>query len=82
MFEQEYEAHSAGAQVFGILVNENKAVLFCLIQYSDADFLWEVILKFLNSGIILKTFTHDSVPERNFEKKLILKRICRCQNSM
>ena len=28
------------------------------IQYFEADFLWKVSLKNLNSGIILKTFTH------------------------
>ena len=30
-----------------------------LIQGFDVDFLWKVGLKILNSGIILKTFTHD-----------------------
>ena len=29
-----------------------------LIQHFEADFLWKVSLKNLNSGIILKTFTH------------------------
>ena len=29
-----------------------------LIQHFEADFLWKVSLKILNSGIILKTFTH------------------------
>ena len=29
-----------------------------LIQNFEADFLWKVSLKILNSGIILKTFTH------------------------
>ena len=32
--------------------------MICLIQYFEADFLWKVSLKILNSGIILKTFTH------------------------
>ena len=31
------------------------------IQDFEADFLWKVSLKILNSGITLKTFTHDSV---------------------
>ena len=31
-----------------------------LIQHFEADFLWKVSLKILNSGIILKTFTHAS----------------------
>ena len=30
----------------------------CLIQDFEADFLWKVSFKILNSGIILKTFTH------------------------
>ena len=30
----------------------------CLIQDFEADFLWKVSLKILNSGIILKTFIH------------------------
>ena len=30
----------------------------CLIQHFEADFLWKVSLKILNSGIILKTFTN------------------------
>ena len=29
-----------------------------LIQHFVADFLWKVSLKILNSGIILKTFSH------------------------
>ena len=29
-----------------------------LIQHFEADFLWKVSLKILNSGIIQKTFTH------------------------
>ena len=32
-----------------------------LIQHFEADFLWKVSLKILNSGIILKTFTHVSL---------------------
>ena len=31
------------------------------IQHFEADFLWKVSLKILNSGIILKTFTHVSI---------------------
>ena len=31
------------------------------MQYFEADFLWKVSLKILNSGIILKTFTHVSM---------------------
>ena len=30
----------------------------CVIHGFEADFLWKVSLKILNSGIILKTFTH------------------------
>ena len=32
--------------------------MICLIQHFEADFLWKVSLKILNSGIILKTFIH------------------------
>ena len=35
-----------------------KLVIISLIQYFEADFLWKVSLKILNSGIILKEFTH------------------------
>ena len=34
------------------------ALIICLIQYFEADFLWKVSLKILNSGIILKTLDH------------------------
>ena len=33
-------------------------MIFSLIQDFKADFLWKVSLKILNSGLILKTFTH------------------------
>ena len=32
--------------------------MISLIQHFEADFLWKVSLKILNSGLILKTFTH------------------------
>ena len=32
--------------------------MISLIQNFEADFLWKVSLKILNSGMILKTFTH------------------------
>ena len=35
--------------------------MISLIQHFEADFLWKVSLKILNSGIILKTFTHGIV---------------------
>ena len=38
-----------------------KAIMITLIQHFEADVLWKVSLKILNSGIILKTFTHNSV---------------------
>ena len=34
--------------------------MISLIQHFEADFLWKVSLKILNSGIILKTFTHEN----------------------
>ena len=36
-------------------VRDIEAIIICLIQYFEADFLWKVSLKILNSGIILKT---------------------------
>ena len=30
-------------------------------MHFEADFLWKVSLKILNSGIILKTFTHVAI---------------------
>ena len=33
--------------------------MISLIQEFEADFLWKVSLKILNSGIILKTFTRE-----------------------
>ena len=32
--------------------------MISLIQQFEADFLWKVSLKILNSGVILQTFTH------------------------
>ena len=34
-----------------------KAIIISLIQHFEADFLWKVSLKILNSGLILKIFT-------------------------
>ena len=34
------------------------ATIISLIQHLEADFLWNVSLKILKSGLILKTFTH------------------------
>ena len=35
-----------------------EAIIISLIQHFEADFLWKVSHKILNSGLILKTFTH------------------------
>ena len=35
-----------------------ESTIISLIQHFEADFLWKVSLKILNSGLILKTFTH------------------------
>ena len=40
--------------------NQGSCHIICLVQDPEADFLWKVRLKILNSGIILKTFTHVS----------------------
>ena len=38
--------------------SEKLECLICLIQHFEADFPQKVSLKLLNSGLILKTFTH------------------------
>ena len=35
-----------------------EAIIISLIQHFEAGFPWKVSLKILNSGLILKTFTH------------------------
>ena len=35
-----------------------EGTIISLFQHFEADFLWKVSLKILNSGLILKTFTH------------------------
>ena len=47
-----------------------EGIIVSLIQHFEADFLWKVSLKILNSGLILKTFTHEQVSEET--KKLSL----------
>ena len=39
-------------------IDIRKAIIILPIQHFEADFLWKVSLKILNSGITLKTFTH------------------------
>ena len=40
-----------------------EATIIFQIQHFEADFLWKVSLKILNSGLILKTFPHaDFLP--------------------
>ena len=41
--------------LIGKLIRE--AIKICLIQHFEADFLWKISLKILNSGLTLKTFT-------------------------
>ena len=38
-----------------------KAIIIWRIQHFEADFLWKVSLEILNSGIIVKTFTHGNI---------------------
>ena len=40
--------------------------MISLIQHSEADFLWKVSLKILNSGKNLKTFIHVFLKYRPF----------------
>ena len=37
-------------------------------KHFEADFLWKVSLKILNSGIILKTFTHAGFIQTKLNK--------------
>ena len=45
--------------------------MISLIQHCEADFLWKVSLKILNSGLILKIFIHVSrvlgIPPQTYE---------------
>ena len=43
-------------EIISKLIKE--AIIISLIQHFEADFLWKVSLKILNSGLILKAFTH------------------------
>ena len=38
--------------------NKSEAIIIYLTEHFEHDFLWKVSLKILNSGSILKTFTH------------------------
>ena len=42
--------------------------MISLIQYFEDDFLWKVGLKILNSGIILKTFTHVYATDTDYDQ--------------
>ena len=44
---------------------EQLFLIIILIQCFEADFLWKVSLKILNSGLILKTFTHEHIQNTN-----------------
>ena len=44
-----------------------------IIQHFEADFLWKVSLKILNSGKILKTFTHLTVFQARLKSVSLLK---------
>ena len=39
-----------------------------LIQHFEADFLWKVSLKILNSGLKLKTITHEFIVQASSAK--------------
>ena len=52
----------------------------CLIQLFEADFLWNLCLKILNSGIILKTFTHEALLSRGIVFLLLFTNIPNCKN--
>ena len=42
--------------------------MISLIQHFEADFLWKVSLKILNSGTMLKTFTHAYIQIKHNSK--------------
>ena len=44
--------------------------MISIIQHFEANFLWKVSLKILNSGIILKSFTHEVIFAR-LEKTVV-----------
>ena len=44
-----------------LYINPGKPIIISLIQHFEANFLWKIGLKILNSGIILKTFTHATI---------------------
>ena len=48
-----------GSGVILIVSIPDLCTLTYFFQHFDADFLWKVSLKILNSGLILKTFTND-----------------------
>ena len=57
-----------------------EAIIISIIQHFEADFLWKVSLKILNSGLILKTFTHGvmiTVVKQNnlYNKFLVISKI-------
>ena len=43
-----------------------------IIQHFEADFLWKVSLKILNSGIILIAFTHMNTDEGSDQNSALL----------
>ena len=43
---------------WSIVFRQTVPIIILPIQHFEADFLWKVSLKILNSGVILKTFTH------------------------
>ena len=52
--------------------------MISLIKHFEADFLWKVSLKILNSGIILKTFTHVKVLTRKRIRISIVRQNLQC----
>ena len=46
---------SFSIEIDGTFTEGIVAIKICLIQHFEADFLWKVSLKILNSGLILKT---------------------------
>ena len=53
-----YAGESGTTLIVFIIWKLIKEAIISLIQHFEAGFLWKVSLKILNSGLILKTFTH------------------------
>ena len=54
-----------------IIWNKSEAISINLIQYFEADFLWKVGLKMLNSVKFMETFTHGDA-SKEFQERVFV----------